>query len=91
MSELNEMDTVLLYSASLYWIVMVFVLIRSYKIGKFREVFENLFLGLLLYTGIYQIWWPPIEFEDKVVSGVFFIAFGLCRLAKSIAQNDCKK
>jgi hypothetical protein len=88
MNEFSERDMVMLYSGAFYWVVMLFVLVWSYKKGGAREVFENLFLGLLLYFALLQVWLPPVDFEEKVVSALFFIAFGLCRIAKKIANKS---
>ena len=84
--ELLMMNIQLGFSA-VYWIVVVFVLVKSDKVGGNKEVAENLFLSMLLYVALWNIFMPE-EIMDKVISGLFFLAFGICRLAKELAKKN---
>lgn len=67
---------------------LVITIIYSFKKGGIREVLENTFLGLLLFAGVTFIATHPVVGDDEIVGGLFFIAFGLCRIAKNLAYRE---
>lgn len=68
---------------------LVATVIYSYKKGGFKEIIENLLLWFLLSIGCFKVSVPPVSPNDEIVGGLFFLAFGFCRIAKhfSIKSN----
>ena len=75
-----------IYSAGL--IALVVTIVYSVRSGGIKEVVENLFLWLLLFFGILQISLYPVDAGEEMTGGIFFLAFGLCRIAKNMAKKD---
>lgn len=65
-------------------------IIKGFKEGGIKEVFENLFLFFLLFAGFSFITTPPVENIDELTAAAFFATFGVCRIAKSIAKQNGK-
>lgn len=77
-----------------YWALvslsaLVATVVYSYKKGGFKEIVENLLLWFLLSIGCFKVSVPPVSPNDEIVGGLFFLAFGFCRIAKhfSIKSN----
>ncbi len=75
-----------IYSAGL--IALIVTIVYSVRNGGIKEVVENLFLWLLLFFGILKISLHPVDAGEEMTAGVFFLAFGLCRIAKNMAKKD---
>ena len=78
--------------ASLIFVVIfIATAIFSFKRGRTEEVLkgvlENLFLCFLLICGFAQILLAPVDNGDEITAGIFFMAFGICRVAKSVAKK----
>jgi hypothetical protein len=66
---------------------LVFTVIYSFKKGSISEIGENFLLWFLLFGGISFISTYPVAEDDQITGGIFFIAFGLCRIAKHMAKK----
>ena len=91
----NALDPVALdllgYNMKIYLaglIALVITIAYSFKKRGIKEVIENTFLWLLLFFGILQISLHPVDAGEEMTGGIFFLAFGLCRIAKNMAKND---
>lgn len=69
-------------------ISLVFTIIYSFKKNGISEVIENSFLWFLLLFGILNILQYPVDDDDEISAGIFFVAFGLCRIAKHLARKN---
>lgn len=79
------------FMALCFFISLIFVIIYSAKKGGIREIIENLLLWFLLFSGLSLVNTYPVDFEDRMSGGVFFLAFGLCRIAKHMARKAHSK
>lgn len=52
-----------------------------------EEFLENLILWFLFSAGFAQISLYPVTSDDEVAGALFFVAFGLCKIAKSISKR----
>lgn len=91
----NELDPVTLhfleYNGAIALIgltALVITIIYSFKKGGIKEVIENTFLWFLLFFGLSQVSSYPVDSDDEMTAGVFFLAFGLCRMAKHMAKRS---
>lgn len=75
-----------------FLIIFIATIAFSIKKGKLefviKEVLENLFLCFLLIAGFAQMLLRPVENNDEIVAGLFFIAFGICRFVKSSIKKQ---
>lgn len=69
-------------------IALAFTIIYSAKNGGIREIFENLLLWFLLFGGVLHISSYPVDGDDQITGAIFFVAFGLCRIAKHIVKKE---
>lgn len=69
-------------------IALIITIVYSAKQGGIKEVIENVFLWFLLAFGVSQVTLYPVDVDDEMTAGIFFMAFGLCRIAKSIARKS---
>jgi len=69
------------------FVILVITIIYSFKKDGVREVIENIFLWFLLFGGIANISFYPVDSDDEITAGLFFVAFGVCRMAKNIAKK----
>lgn len=72
--------------ASLIFVVIfIATAIFSFKRGRaeevLKEILDNLFLCFLLISGFAQILFVPVNNDDEIAAGIFFMAFGICRFA----------
>ncbi len=77
-----------MYFGAFIFISLIITIIYSLKNGGLKETIENFFLWVLLTSGLAFISLPPVEDNDEIAAGVFFIAFGICRMAKHISKKD---
>ena len=68
-------------------LALIFTIFYSFKIGGFREVIENTFLWFLLFGGLFYVASYPVDEDDQITGAIFFLAFGLCRIAKNISRK----
>lgn len=68
-------------------VALIVTIILSAKKGGIREVVENTFLWFLLLMGVAKIATLPISEDDEITGAIFFVAFGLCRIAKHMAGS----
>lgn len=66
-------------------VALVITVIYSFKSGGIREAIENTFLWFLLFGGVFYISSYPVSEDDQITGAIFFVAFGLCRMAKHLA------
>ena len=68
-------------------IALGFTIIYSIQNGGLREVIENVFLWFLLSFGVLNLMTYPVKEGDELTGVMAFVAFGICRIAKSMANN----
>lgn len=68
-------------------VALIVTIFLSAKKGGIREVVENTFLWFLLFMGVAKIATLPISEDDEITGAIFFVAFGLCRIAKHMASS----
>lgn len=73
------------------FIALVITVIFSFKKGGIQEVIENLVLWFLFFMGFVYISTHPVTEYDEITGGIFFVSFGLCRIAKNIARQKAEK
>jgi len=66
---------------------LIVTVAKGFKEGGIKEIFENLFLFFLLYSGFTFITLPPVENIDELTAAAFFATFGICRIAKSVSKK----
>ena len=73
------------------FISLIITIIYSFKQGGIREVIENLLLWFLLAFAFLNVSFYPVDADDEMTAGVFFLAFGVCRIAKSMVGRVERK
>ena len=69
-------------------VALVITIIYSVKNGGIRETIENIFLWFLLFGGVFYISSYPVDDNDQITGAIFFVAFGLCRMAKHMIRKS---
>lgn len=71
-------------------IALIITIVFSYHKDGIREVIENIFLWFLLFFGVTYVSTHPVTEHDEITGGIFFVAFGLCRIAKNMGKGTGK-
>lgn len=79
---MNFLDDIMLYASFIALLSLLLVVVYSWRKGGFNEIFENLFLYFLVWAGFSTLLTQPLEKDTGMSAAMFFIAFGICRLAK---------
>lgn len=77
-----EGGTYFIYLALILFVSLIVTISYSWQKGGLREICENLLLWLLLSAALMKLFYPPVTNEDETEAALYFIAFGVCRIAK---------
>ncbi|MGH1379065.1 MAG: hypothetical protein ACRBB3_09625 [Alphaproteobacteria bacterium] len=86
-AQVTTLPESLLYGLVIVVISLIGTLVYSFRNDGFKEAIENLFLWFLLIGAFSNLFLPPIDAEDEITAGVMFVAFGVCRIAKSMSKK----
>jgi len=89
--QLSQADLAYLdYNGPIYMITLaalVITVIYSLRQGNIRDLIENVFLCFLLVSAFMNAFTYPVDTDDEITAGIFFMAFGLCRIAKDVSTK----
>ena len=70
-------------------VITILVLIPYWlKKGGIKELAENLLLSFLLFFAAIMLGTYPVTESDEITAGLLFVAFGVCRIAKNMANKQ---